>query len=505
MATSPEAGGRIEKLATGISGFEYVGMGGLPRGRTTLVSGNAGCGKTVFAAQFLAEGVRCGQAGVFVTFEETPADIRRNMADFGWQIQDWESEDRWRFVDASPDAEHMDTVAGDYQLDALLARVEHAVRLTGAERLALDSLGAIFSRFADGAVIRRELFRLAAALKKLGVTSIITAERSAEYGEIPRYGVEEFVVDNVVILRNTIEAEKRRRTVEVLKFRGTQHRKGEFPFTIRPGMGVVIIPLSAIELEHESSDARVTSGNATLDEMCGGGFFRDSVVLVSGATGSGKTLLASSFLARGAQAGERGLLFAYEESRAQLFRNAASWGMDFAAMERDGRLQVACAYPESDSLEDHLIRMKRTIEEFSPDRVAVDSLSALERGSSERSFREFVIALTSFIKQRGISCVYTTTTADLLGGSSVSDSNVSTISDAVILLRYVESEGAIGRALTVLKMRGSRHDRSIRSYVIDDAGIRIGAPFRHAASFISGTTHQAAAGQREPSTRDPRG
>ena len=489
MQASTEATGPIQKLATGISGFEYVSMGGLPRGRTTLVSGNAGCGKTVFAAQFLAAGVRRGDAGVFVTFEESPAEIRRNMAGFGWDIMTWESENRWAFVDASPEPEEQDAVAGEFQLDALLARIEHAVKRTGARRLALDSLGAIFARFADAGMVRREMFRIAAALKGLGVTSIITAERTAEYGEIARFGVEEFVVDNVVILRNTIEAEKRRRMLEILKFRGTTHRKGEYPFTIRSEMGVVIIPLSAIELEHDASNARVTSGNATLDEMCGGGFFRDSIVLVSGATGSGKTLIATSFLAGGFRDDERCLLFAYEESRGQLFRNATSWGMDLAAMERAGRLKVVSAYPESESLEDHLIRMKGEIEQFQPDRIAVDSLSALERGSSERSFREFVIALTSFIKHTGISCIYTTTTPELMGGASVSDSNVSTITDAVILLRYVEIEGELGRALAVLKMRGSPHDKNIRSYTIDDAGLHIGSPFHRVTGVISGAPH----------------
>lgn len=495
MPTGDEVTGPVEKLATGISGFEYVSMGGLPRGRTTLVSGNAGCGKTVFAAQFLAEGIRLGQPGVFVTFEESPADIRRNMANFGWDIPTWEAEQRWSFVDASPDPGNQDIVAGDYQLDALLARIEHAVKRSGARRLALDSLGAIFARFAETGIVRREMFRIVASLKALGVTSIITAERTAEYGEVARYGVEEFVVDNVIILRNAIEAEKRRRMLEVLKFRGTTHRKGEVPFTIRPEQGIVIIPLSAIALEHESTNKRVTSGNATLDEMCGGGFFRDSIVLVSGATGSGKTLIASSFLAGGFNAGERCLLFAFEESRGQLFRNAASWGMDFAGMEREGRLKVVSAYPESESLEDHLIRMKGEIEGFRPDRIAVDSLSALERGSSERSFREFVIAMTSFIKHAGVSCVYTTTTTELVGGASVSDSNVSTITDAVILLRYVETDSELGRALAVLKMRGSAHDKSIRSYAIDDAGMQIGPPFHRVTGIISG----AAPGSRSSS------
>jgi circadian clock protein KaiC len=408
----------IEKLPTGISGFDLIANGGIPAGRTTLVSGTAGSAKTVFAAQFLAEGIRkYGEHGVFVTFEEPPSDIRRNMESLGWDIATWESEGKWAFVDASPQPGEEMLFAGNYDLGALLARIENAVRRIGARRLSMDSLGAIFTQFADSAVVRRELFRVVSALKRLGVTAIMTGERTQEYGDIARYGVEEFVADNVIILRNVLEDEKRRRTIEILKFRGTSHQKGEFPFTIISGEGMVVIPLSAIELKQRSSDIRVTSGNPELDRMCGGGFFRDSILLVSGATGTGKTLMTTEFMAGGVNRGERCLLFAFEESREQLFRNATGWGIDFEQMERDGLLRVVCEYPETAGLEDHLIAMKKLIQEFRPNRVAVDSLSALERVSTIRGFREFVISLTSFIKHQEIAGLFTATTPSLMGVS----------------------------------------------------------------------------------------
>lgn len=250
--------------------------------------------------------------------------------------------------------------------------------------------------------------------------------------------------------------------MEILKFRGTAHRKGEFPFTIIPGKGIVIIPLSALELKQRSSTVRTTSGNDRLDRMCGGGFFRDSIILVSGATGTGKTLMATMFMAGGALNGERALLFAFEESRDQLFRNAASWGIDFEQLEREGKLYVHAVYPEIAGLEDHLVEMQRIIEAFKPTRVAVDSLSALERVSTIKSFREFVIALTSFIKHQEIAGLYTSTTPTLLGGTSITETHISTITDSIVLLRYVEVFGEMRRGLTVLKMRGSVHDKEIR-------------------------------------------
>jgi circadian clock protein KaiC len=487
---------QVEKLHTGIEGFDLIANGGLPRGRTTLISGTAGSAKTVFAAQFLVAGIQQAQCGgVFVTFEESPHDIRQNMASLGWDIAHWEAAGQWAFVDASPQAGEEAIVVGEYDLGALLARIESAIRKVNAQRVSLDSLGAIFTRLGEPGIVRDELFRIATALKKIGVTAVMTAERTHEYGDIARYGVEEFVADNVVILRNALDDEKRRRTIEILKFRGTSHQKGEFPFTITSGQGVVVIPLSAIELKQRSSDMRITSGITELDRMCGGGFFRDSILLVSGATGTGKTLITTEFMAGGANRGERCLLFAFEESREQLFRNATGWGVDFEQMERDGTLKVVCAYPETAGLEDHLITMKSTIERFRPNRVAVDSLSALERVGTIKSFREFIIGLTSFIKHQELAGLFTATTPTLTGGASVTESHISTLTDSIILLRYVEMSGEMRRGLTVLKMRGSMHDKDIREFTIDQQGMHIGQPFRDVTGILAGNPRQIRASE----------
>lgn len=477
----------IEKLETGIPGFDFLAEGGLPKGRATLISGTAGSAKTVFASQFLVEGIKLGENGVFVTFEEPPKAIRRNMSGFGWKIQEWEENRQWAFVDASPQPGERPMVTGEYDLGALIARIEYAIRKYSAQRVSLDSLGAIFSHLADSAQVRNDLFRLASALRELGVTAIMTAERTQEYGDISRYGVEEFVADNVVILRNVLNDEKRRRTIEILKYRGTNHQKGEYPFTIIPRQGVVIIPLSAIELEQHSSNIRITSGSNELDKMCGGGFFRDSIILVSGATGTGKTLMVTEFMAGGVLNNERCLVFAFEESREQLFRNATGWGVDFQKMEKEGKLKVVCRYPETTGLENHLINMKETIKEFKPHRVAVDSLSALERVSNLKGFREFIIGLTSFIKQQEIGGLFTSTTPTLLGGSSITEAHISTITDSIILLRYVEMYGEMRRGITVLKMRGSMHDKDIREFTIDHKGMHIGHPFRNVTGILAGT------------------
>ena len=270
---------QVEKLPTGIPGFDAIAEGGLPRARATLVAGTAGSAKTVFACQFLACGiVDRDEPGVFVTFEDSPDDIRKNMLSFGWNIREWERAGKWVFVDASLHPDESPVVVGSYDMGGLLARIENAVQKSGARRVSMDSLNALFLQYDEEVILRAELYRIMARLKALDVTVVFTGERTAEYGDVTRWGIEEFVADNVVILRNHMVDERRRRTVEILKFRGALHQRGEFPFTITTRDGVLVIPLSAIELTQSSSTVRISSGIAELDRMCGGGFFRDSIV-----------------------------------------------------------------------------------------------------------------------------------------------------------------------------------------------------------------------------------
>lgn len=477
----------VEKIETGMPGFDIISNGGLPRGRSTLVTGSPGSAKTIFACQFLVSGIEtAGDCGVFVTFEDSPSDIRKNIKSFGWDIGAYEEAGKWAFVDASISDDGNSQVVGDYDLGGLMARIDNAVKKVGAKRIALDSINALFSQFDDEKLIRMELFRIFNRLRELDVTIVFTAERTEEYGPVTRLDVEAFVADNVIILRNLLLEERRRRTIEILKFRGTPHQRGEFPFTIRTHEGIIVIPLSAFELTQSSSMKRVTSGVPELDKMCGGGFFRDSIILLSGATGTGKTLLATQFITGGVREGERCIFFAFEESRDQLFRNAAAWGMDFEEMERGDKLKVLNLYPHAMSLEDHLVEIRKTVEEFKPNRVAVDSLSALERAAPAQSFREFVIALTSFLKGNETAGLFTSTTSALIGGESITERHISTLTDSIILLRYIEVFGEIRRAIAVLKMRGSMHERDILEYTIDGEGMHIGSRFENISGVLTG-------------------
>lgn len=478
--------GPVQKIRTMIEGFDDISHGGLPLGRATLVSGTSGTGKTLFSIQFLYNGILLfDEPGVFVTFEESPSDIIKNAHSFGWDLQNLIDEGKLFILDASPDPEGQEVI-GNFDLSALIERLQYAINKYKAKRVSIDSITAVFQQYEATSVVRREIFRLVARLKQIGVTTIITTERVQEYGPIASFGVEEFVADNVAVVRNVLEGERRRRTMEILKLRGTTHMKGEYPFTITNN-GINIFPLGAMRLTQRSSNVRVSSGVKTLDQMCGGGFFKDSIILTTGATGTGKTLLVSKFLQNGCLGGERAILFAYEESRAQLSRNAHSWGIDFEELEKKSLLKILCVYPESAGLEDHLQIIKSEIAEFKPSRIAIDSLSALARGVSNNAFRQFVIGVTGFAKQEEITGFFTNTNDQFMGAHSITESHISTITDTILLLQYVEIRGQMSRAINVFKMRGSWHDKGIREYTISAEGPEITDSFSNYEGIISGS------------------
>ncbi|HYZ28460.1 MAG TPA: circadian clock protein KaiC, partial [Thermoleophilaceae bacterium] len=339
----------------------------------------------------------------------------------------------------------------------------------------------------DPTMVRRELRRLISAFREMDVTTLLTVERREEYGVVTRFEVEDFVADNVIVLRNPLEGEKRRRTIELLKMSGCAHHKGEYPFTIEPRTGVNIIRYTAIELVRQAAADRLSLGNAEFDAMCGGGLYRDSIVLVSGGTGTGKTVMATHFTQAALTRGERALYISLEESPGQLIRTARAWGMDFEPPWTDGQLAIFAQYPERMGLEDLLVELRLEIERLRPTRIVIDSLTALERTSSAKSFREFVVGLVNTLKTDRLAGMLTHTAPVVTPLESISETHVSTIADAIVLLRYVEIEGNLRRAALILKMRGSWHDTQIREYHIHDAGLAIDEPLRGMSGILGGT------------------
>jgi circadian clock protein KaiC len=490
----------LARIEVGVPGFDALVHGGLPAGRSTLLAGSTGTGKTVFGLQFLASGARIGEPGVLVTFAERPEDLIANVDSFGWDLAALVREKRLTIIDATPSADA--TVSGRFDLGGLSARISHALSEIGGTRLFLDPIDALFEEFSDAVEVRRAFAAMLRALRPLGATTLIAAERPNEDGNVTRYGAEEFVVDNVILLRNVRADERRRRTVEVLKLRGADHLKGEFPFVINARAGIELVPFSPIEGDETGSAERISLGNADLDVMTGGGMYRDSLMMITGATGTGKTLIGLQFMVAGVQAGEKVLYLSFEESQWQLERNAAAWGMDLTTPERAGQLEIVSRYPARIGLEDLLVELKHIVERVDPQRVVLDSITAIEHNAPPKAFREFSVGLSGYLKQRGVATMMTTTLPNLLGGDHATDLYLSTIADAILALRYFDLESEVRRAILVLKVRGSQHASEMHEYEILETGMTMLGPIQGIHGILAGLaqpTHPSSNGDARAS------
>ena len=262
------------------------------------------------------------------------------------------------------------------------------------------------------------------------------------------------------------------------------------PSELDDAMGVIVPGvgnfLSTSAMTAGRARQRVSSGIPDLDALLDGGLLRDSITLVAGPTGVGKTLVSLEFLASAAALGERTLLLGYEESAEQIGRNAVGVARGFDRLRAADALRVVSTYPEEASLEDHLLELKQLVDDYQPVRLVIDSLTALERAGSAEAFREFVVGLTSYAKANDITTYVTASTGGPNGGTSLTEGHVSTLADNVLTLRYVEEPGQMRRALTVLKTRGSAHDMRVREVTISDDGIRIGEPLDRLAGIVAG-------------------
>jgi circadian clock protein KaiC len=461
----------VAKLATGVPGLDILTHGGFPEGRSTLVVGKPGVGKTILGLQVAAHFARNGTPTLILAVEESPEDLTVTGDSLGLDLSGALRAGTIRISDVSPPAEGPTVVSGEYDISGLIARIEGYVRNFGARAVVLDSAGALFSPRPPKRQVRNLFFQLVHALGRMQLTSIILAESSEEYGKLTTLGIEDYVCDVVIIFRNVVDAERRRRTVEVNKYRRSGHYKGEYPCTIN-ARGLSIFPLDAKDHVYSDSDERYSSGLPGLDAMIAGGLVRDSIVIVRGPTGSGKTILASTYARAGALRGERVMYFGFEEPKPLLFRNMASIGMPLEELQQSGRLTVNCRYPEATSLEDLLVALRQGMEEFQPALVVLDSISSIEHSSSEKGFRQFMIGVASILREHGRSALLTQT---VLGGHAAEHTApyLSTIADAILLLDYSADEYDLKRTLRVLKMRGSQHVTHPYRLAIEAGGLKV--------------------------------
>ncbi len=446
----------IERIATGVPGLDVLTHGGLPARRATLVVGRSGTGKTILALQTAAHLVRSGHPTLVVAVEEPPADLVATGDSRGFEFTTAIADGCLAFTDVTRPGEGPVLVSGEYDLNGLIHRIEALVRSSGSEVVLLDSATALFSPRPPQELLRNHFFQLVHALRRMGVTAIITAEAGGDYGPLTTLGVEDYVCDLTIVLRNIIDGERRRRTIEINKYRRSAHYKGEYPCTITR-RGLAIFPLDPPERPEWEGGERYSSGLGGLDTMTSGGWLRNSIMLVKGPTGSGKTMLAGQYALAGAKRGERVVYYGFEEPRPILLRNFRQIGLAMDEYLRRDDPRVICRYPEATSLEDLLVNMRIGLEEFKPSLIVLDSISSIEHASSEKGFRQFMIGLASVLREHGRSALLTQTIAEGRAGPLTAP-YLSTVADAILALDYSSAGFEINRTMRVIKMRGSAHD-----------------------------------------------
>lgn len=461
----------LPKSPTGISGLDEITGGGLPKGRPTLIAGEAGSGKTLFAMEFLVNGaMQYDEPGVFLAFEENAEELAQNVASLGFDLKKL-SRQKKLIIDQVRVSRTEIEETGDYDLEGLFIRLGYAIDTIGAKRVVIDTVEVMLASFSDQGILRAELHRLFRWLKDKGVSAVITAERGQ--GNITRFGLEEYVADCVILLDHRVTEQVSTRRLRIVKYRGTLHGTNEYPFLIGKH-GISVLPITSLGLEHSVSTERLSTGVPELDKMFGNqGYFRGSSILISGSAGTGKTTLAAAFVDAACRRGERCLYFAFEESAEQILRNLHSVGSDLSPHIQKKRLRFHAARPSQYGLEMHLVTMYDAVREFQPDVVVLDPITDFFGAGSRTEIKAALTRIIDFLKTKQITALFTSylsenenTEPGLVGVSSLIDTWIS--------LRNLESHGERHRGLFILKSRGMAHSHQIRAFHLTDHGVQIG-------------------------------
>jgi len=470
-------------------GLDEITDGGLPLGRPTLVAGSAGAGKTMLAVEFIVRGAtRFGEPGVFMMFEENAEELAANVRSLGFDLDKLVAQKKIVLDHVHIERSEIEET-GEYDLEGLFIRLGHAIDSIKAKRVVLDTLEALFSGLPNHAILRAELRRLFRWLKNRGMTAIITGESGEK--TITRYGLEEYVADCVIALDHRVNEQISTRRLRVVKYRGSAHGTNEYPFLIGE-RGLSVLPITSLRLDHKASPQRVSLGVPALDEMLGGkGVYRGSSVLVSGSSGTGKTTIGAAFINAACRRGERCLLFAYEESPAQIIRNMRSVGIDLGRWLDKGLLEIHSSRPTLQGLEQHLVMMHDAVASFHPSVVVVDPISNLTLEENESQIKPTLMRLIDFLKQEQITTLFASLTHGDSKNLEVSQVGVSSLTDTWLLLRNVEFDGERNRTLYVLKARGIAHSNQVREFLLCRHGVDLVDVYRDAKGVLVGSARIA--------------
>jgi len=459
----------LEKVPTGIRGLDQVTHGGLPKGRTALVCGGPGAGKTLLGLEFLVRGAELyNERGVCVAFEETVEELTTNMASLGHNLTALVKAKKLALDYVEIERKQIEET-GEYNLDGLFLRLKQAIDQVKAKRVLLDTAELLFLGLENEAIVRSELRRLFHWLKDAGVTAVVTAERGEN--TLTRHGLEEYVADCVIVLDHRVTEQVSTRRLRVVKYRGSSHGTNEYPFLLDDD-GISVMPITSASLTHGASAERVSSGVPGLDEMLSKkGFFRGSSVLITGTAGTGKSSFSASFAHAACERGERALYFSFEESPNQILRNMSSIGVDLNRGLSRGLLKIHASRPTATGLEAHLAQMFKEVEDFQPDVVIIDPITNLIAIGDQGSVKAMLTRLIDFLKMQNITAMFT----NLIYGEELEERaiGISSLMDAWLVLRDLPSGAERVRSLNLLKCRGMKHDMRAHNFILGDKGIII--------------------------------
>lgn len=477
----------LPKVATGIAGLDNVLYGGFPTGRTTLIGGGPGTGKSIIGMEFLYRGAVKGEPGIFVTFEERAEAVRRNTLSLGWDLAPLEKEGKFFLFGAHVDPQA--AISGDFNVKGLLAILEGKTKSMGATRIVIDAVDVLMRLFDNPVRERNELYALHDWLNEHEMTALLTVKISAGMDMSSRYEFLDYMADCVIQLDNRAVEQVPTRRLRVIKYRGSDFMHNECPFIIADN-GVNIISIMTVALQHKALGAKVSAGHPRLDVMLDGGYRRASSILISGTAGTGKTTLASTFVVAACERGERVLYINFEESQEAMVSGMLSPGIDLRPALRDGKLRVMTALPEAMGAEEHLFQALRALETFQPDHVVVDAMSSSRRMGTKLAAFEYLMRLTNACKEKGITMILTNQTSGFQNEHEITGIDTSSIIDAIIFLRFIEIGGEINRMLMILKSRGQKASNQYREYVITDHGIDILDVYVGEGDVLTGTARQ---------------
>lgn len=460
----------LPKTPTGINGLDEITEGGLPKGRPTLICGDAGTGKTLFSVEFIVNGAtKYNEPGVFMAFEEKSEELAVNVASLGFDIKKLIADKKMRVDHVHIDRSEIEET-GEYDLEGLFIRLGYAIDSIGAKRVVLDTIENLFTGLENQGILRAELRRLFVWLKDKGVTSIITGERGE--GKLTRQGLEEYVSDCVILLDNRVQNQISTRRLRVVKYRGSVHGSNEYPFLIDED-GISVLPVTSLKLNNTVSNERVSSGIPTLDEMFGGkGFYKGSSILVSGTAGTGKTSVAASFAMATCERKERCLFFAFEESPEQILRNMKSINVNLEPYVKKGLLRFHASRPTLYGLEMHLVVFYKLIKEFKPSAIILDPITNLVTVGNGSEVKSILIRLIDFLQQEQVTVMFTALSLPS-NRTDNQEEEVSSLVDAWIALQDIELNGERNRGIYVLKSRGMKSSNQVREFLISEKGIEV--------------------------------